>query len=73
MMNNKKYTVRRDQLEDIYNMAARIVALKTDDPAFALGQAQGMADSIKSTIQWVTNNAIGKQVAKGKEADLDEK
>lgn len=73
MMDNKKYTVRRDQLEDIYNMAARIVALKTDDPAFALGQAQGMADSIKSTIEWVTNNAIGKRVAKGKEADLDEK
>lgn len=73
MMDNKKYTVRRDELEDIYNMAARIVALKTDNPAFALGQAQGMADSIKSTIEWVTNNAIGKRVAKGKEADPDEK
>lgn len=73
MMDNKKYTMRRDELEDIYKMAQRIVALKTDDPAFALGQAQGMADSIKSTIEWVTNNAIGKWVAKGKEADSDEK
>lgn len=72
MMDNKKYTVRRDQLEDIYKMAKQIVALKTDDPAFALGQAQGIADSIESTIEWVTNNAIGKRVAKGKE-DSDEK
>ncbi|QFR25057.1 hypothetical protein [Schleiferilactobacillus harbinensis] len=73
MMDNKKYTMRRDQLEDIYKMAEQIVALKTDDPAFALGQAQGMADSIKSTIEWVTNNATGKRVAKGKEEDSDEK
>lgn len=58
--NAKKITVWQDQLEDVYQQAAAIVALSmNDDPAFALGQAQGMAASIQTVIQQATHGTVG--------------
>ena len=64
--NPKKITVRADQLEDFYRLASDIAMLEmNDNPAFALGLAQGKATSIQLAIIAATHDQIG--VKKNKE------
>jgi hypothetical protein len=68
-LDERKITVRQDQLEKIYRLAEQITGLYDDAPAYSLGYAQATASHIQSIIRSASHNKVG---GIEKEGDNDE-
>lgn len=60
-LDERKITVRQDQLEEVYWLVEQITSLPSDDPAYSLGHAQATADRILPILRRMARNKVGRR------------